>query len=152
VVGSTSRKPRDVGHPKRFTFQFPDVGHPPAGDSVCGGLIHQYRSRTPIRSKRRTQRNRIPMSKRVGKTFISELRIPRVDHTEKKNDATAVGRLSAFTVNGIINTNNSAETNITIAISCTKGCDACQIASATYSLVRSRLLLRKECKSWNLNF
>ncbi len=61
------------------------------------------------------------MSKIVGKTFISDAKIPRVDQTEKKNDATEVDSASLFTVNGIIKAKRAAETMMTTAINCTSG-------------------------------
>ena len=61
------------------------------------------------------------MSSRVGNTFISELQIPRIDHIEKKNDATDVGRASRLTVNGMMRTNSAAAIKMTIAITCTSG-------------------------------
>jgi hypothetical protein len=61
------------------------------------------------------------MSRIVGKTFISELRIARMDQIEKKNDATDVGRASRLTVNGMTNTNVVATIRMTIAIIRTNG-------------------------------
>jgi hypothetical protein len=61
------------------------------------------------------------ISSLVGKTFVSELRIPLTDQMEKKNDATDVGRDSLVTLNGMAITNRVAEIRITVAISVTSG-------------------------------
>jgi hypothetical protein len=44
-----------------------------------------------------------------------------MDHTEKKNEATGVGRRSLLTANGMIRTNKVAAISMTTAINCTKG-------------------------------
>jgi hypothetical protein len=60
-------------------------------------------------------------SNAVGKIFISGLKIERTDQSEKKNDATEVGRDSSFTENGITTTNRDAAAIRTVAVIRTKG-------------------------------
>jgi hypothetical protein len=88
---------------------------------VVWGRIQRKRNLTPINRRRRTEGKRIIMSKRVGNTLISELKIPRTDQIEKKKEATEVGRASSLTVNGMMSTNSAAAIDMTIAFSCTSG-------------------------------
>jgi len=73
--------------------------------------------RVPTATSRKTHNERIDRSSSVGNVLTSELKIARIDHIEKKNDATAVGIVSGLTKSAMASRKTRAAKSKTTAVS-----------------------------------